>query len=361
MSQYSAPSTSTLKQPHDRFFLIDDFVVLEVDSVLFRLPAFILRNNSFKLKQLIEANQGTSGITRPIELKSISVIDFESFLLVLLPTHIGEYEISLPGEWASVLKIANTLDFPAIRKLAVAQLESGASPIDRIVLGRKYNFPKLVASGYVELCRREAPITLLEGHSLGMSDVIDISSIRHHLRSAGSDAEITKDSVLKICSEPGRQVLEHNAVADFVAETFSETGDPLPPALPDLYVPSMPSLRNFVHAPPFVPAAPAIEASGRETQPGSPSDLGTTPIIPPQTTQTTPLVDRRKVRSNKGLAKVAWNFKYGGRGDFQAHWKSSAPEYKQLWTVEWKNRAKKMDDKQLDAFIKTKRIQDMIP
>ncbi|TFK58294.1 hypothetical protein BDN72DRAFT_739871, partial [Pluteus cervinus] len=112
-----------------------------------------------------------------IELKSISVLDFERFLMVLFPVQVGEYEISLPREWASVLKIANVLDFPAIRKLAVGQLESVASPVDRIVLGRKYDFPKLVASGYVELCQRITPLTLLEGHSLGLSEVIDISSI----------------------------------------------------------------------------------------------------------------------------------------------------------------------------------------
>ncbi|TFK62674.1 hypothetical protein BDN72DRAFT_378010 [Pluteus cervinus] len=279
MTQYLIPSTSTLKQPHDRFFLIDDFVVLEVDATLFRLPSSPLKNNSFKLKQLIEANQGTSGITRPIELKSISVIDFERFLQVLLPRNFGEYEISLPGEWASVLKVANTLDFPAIRKLAGAQLESVASPVNRIVLGRKYGFSKLVASGYVELCRCKAPITLLDGHNLGMSDLIDISSIRHHLlRSAGGDTEIAKDTVLEICSEPGRQVLGHNGVADFIAEALSETGDPPPPALVDPYVPQSPSLQSFVHAAPFVPSAgTSIPSGSLVTSPGD-SDSTTSDV-----------------------------------------------------------------------------------
>ncbi|TFK62676.1 hypothetical protein BDN72DRAFT_848422 [Pluteus cervinus] len=332
MAQSSTQSTLTFKEPHERFYLIDDFVVLEVESTLFRLPAFILRSNSPKLKQLIGNNQGPSP-TRRIELKSISVIDFERFLLVLLPAQAGEYEVALPGEWASVLKIANVLDFPAIRKLAMAQLESVASPIDRIVLGRKYEFSKLVASGYVELCQRKAPITLLEGHSLGMSDVIDISSIRHHLRSGAGGAETKKDSVLEICSEPGRQVLEHNAVADFIAATFSETGNPPLPSLPDPYVAQLPS--PPIQAVPFI-SAPPSRTSGR-AQPAK----------------------SLKAKSHKDLAKTAWKVNHQD-ASFDPFWRRivTSSNDQRFWTVAWE-RAKGMDDQQVDAYVRTKPIQDL--
>ncbi|TFK59103.1 hypothetical protein BDN72DRAFT_851455 [Pluteus cervinus] len=342
MSQYSMQNASAAKEPHERFYIVDDFVILEVESTLFRLPAFILKNNSPKLNDLIGTNRGTIGIPRRVELKSVSVINFERFLLVLFSTRLGEYEISLPGEWASVLKIANDLDFPAVRKLAIAQLEAIASPIERIVLGRKYDFSKLVTSGYIELCRRDAPITLLEGHKLGTTDIIDISSIRHHLRSTRSDAEITKDSVIEICSEPGRQVLEHNAVADFVAAVLSDTGDP--PSLPNPYIPPPPSLPDS-HTPPL----PSLSTHA-------------VPVISVTGTSGHGLAGSPKVKSHKGLANAAWRVRHKD-ANFEPFWRRTctSPDDQRFWMTVWETHAKKMDQRQIDALVRTKLIQDMIP
>ncbi|TFK62675.1 hypothetical protein BDN72DRAFT_964397 [Pluteus cervinus] len=341
MAQSSTRSAPLYKEHHERFYLIDDFVVLEVESTLFRLPAFILRSNSPKLKLLIGNNQGPS-TTRRIELKSVSVVDFERFLLVFLPAQVGEYEIALPGEWASVLHVANVLDFPAIRKLAIDQLESVASPIDRIVLGRKYDFSKLVASGYVELCQRKAPITLLEGHSLGMSDVIDISSIRHHLRSAGDDAEISEDSVLEVCSEPGRQVLEHNAVADFVAAIYSGTGDP-PVLILD----------------PDIPPEPASQtpAPVKKKQEDPECEEGRVSVSSGRQSVTRPA--KCQIRSGQRLCREAWKVKNGNKYHL-TYWDSLTGAKHKLWEDEYNQRAKHMTDQEVQAFVKTTRIQALL-
>ncbi|TFK58295.1 hypothetical protein BDN72DRAFT_851795 [Pluteus cervinus] len=331
-------------RPHDRFYLEDDFVTLEVGcTTLFRLPAFILKNHSRKFKDLIEGEP-----TEKVEL-DFSAKDFERFLLVLFPTQIGEYSISSLDEWVSVLKIASELECPAIKKLAVAQLEVVASPIDRIVVGRKHYVRTLVASGYVELCQREAPITLLEGNTLGMSDVIEISNIHRHLQSAGGDVKITRESVLEICSVPRSQVLKNNAVADFIGSTaLLERANP-PASLPDPGVS------------PLVSASPSLAGIlGQSPHHKSYNGSDTTAPILQVAPQSRPR-KKRKIRSHKTLVKAAWVVKFGSKIRFQAFWKETTPEYRQLWNAEWSKHAKFMNNKEADEFIRAPRIQAMIP
>ncbi|TFK67236.1 hypothetical protein BDN72DRAFT_749884, partial [Pluteus cervinus] len=80
--------------------------------------------------------------------------------------------------WMSILEVAHTLECPSVRKLAINQITSLASAVDKVVLGHKYDVAEWVTEGYIELCQRKASLSSEEGHRLGVDDVVHISNIR---------------------------------------------------------------------------------------------------------------------------------------------------------------------------------------
>ncbi|TFK59102.1 hypothetical protein BDN72DRAFT_906146, partial [Pluteus cervinus] len=168
-------------------------------------------------------------------------------------------------------------------------------------------------------------------------------------RSAGGDAEITKDSVLEICSEPGRQVLEHNAVADFVAEAASETGDPpLTTSLPDQYVPPLPSFKK---------TTPAQNWEDSEDEDDLPpvSSGGTQSVVQPTT-------GKRRIRSGQSLCLEAWKVKNvgGGKKPHRVYWNVLTEEMRKDWDAEYDQRAKHMSDQEAVMFSRSSRIQALL-
>ena len=68
------------------------------------------------------------------------------------------------------------------RRLAIARLAQLASPVDRILLGRRYDIPEWLGTAYLELCTRDDALSYEEGVRLGMHDVILLSDIRQSVR-----------------------------------------------------------------------------------------------------------------------------------------------------------------------------------
>jgi hypothetical protein len=56
-----------------------------------------------------------------------------------------------------------------------------ASPIDKIVLGRKHDIEEWLGDAYEAVCVRDEPLTLEDGMRLGMEDVIKISATRQRI------------------------------------------------------------------------------------------------------------------------------------------------------------------------------------
>lgn len=100
------------------------------------------------------------------------------------PTHrnISAGDLSTTEEWTSVLALATKWEFADYRQLAIARLAQLASPVDRILLGRRYDVPEWLAAAYLELCTRDDALSYDEGVRLGMHDVILLSDIRQSVR-----------------------------------------------------------------------------------------------------------------------------------------------------------------------------------
>jgi molecular chaperone GrpE (heat shock protein) len=90
--------------------------------------------------------------------------------------------LSSKSEWTSVLHLSHTWNFPSMRSLAVRQLLSLTTPVDRVVLGRKYDVEHWLRPAYQAICEREEWLSEQEGERLGLRDVLKIGRARQLLR-----------------------------------------------------------------------------------------------------------------------------------------------------------------------------------
>lgn len=103
-----------------------------------------------------------------------------------------------PRLTSAILKLAAEWKFESIRFLAISKLAPIASPIDKIILGRKYNVEFWLHHAYIAVCMRPEPLTREEGRRLGVDDVIDICAIRQQ-RSIGLRDD--RDSVSSLSND----------------------------------------------------------------------------------------------------------------------------------------------------------------
>lgn len=96
-----------------------------------------------------------------------------------MSSEFGIYAAKTVDKWTAILDLAAEWDFKSIKNLAIKQLAPIASPVDKIVLGRKHGIDEWLADAYMQVCNRLEALTYEEGVRLGMADVITISAIRH--------------------------------------------------------------------------------------------------------------------------------------------------------------------------------------
>jgi hypothetical protein len=87
-------------------------------------------------------------------------------------------------EWTAVLNLASRWNFACYRELAIQQLDSITSAVDKIILGRKHNVPSWLHAAYLEVCVREEWLSTEEGERLGLHDVLAIGKTRTAMRAS---------------------------------------------------------------------------------------------------------------------------------------------------------------------------------
>jgi hypothetical protein len=110
------------------------------------------------------------------------------------------YSATTVEEWTAVLNLAAMWKFESIKAFSIERLANLASPIDKIVLGRKHNVVEWLSGAYREVCERDGALTLEEAHRLGMEDVVRISSLRQDIRGGkafGSGLLLSVNSIRK--------------------------------------------------------------------------------------------------------------------------------------------------------------------
>lgn len=80
-----------------------------------------------------------------------------------------------------------------------------ASPVDKIVLGRKYGMDTFLFRALVELCQRNESLTIEEGRRMGVDDVIRIDQVRQAVRTSRKKiTDASTEAAIKefFCDDP---------------------------------------------------------------------------------------------------------------------------------------------------------------
>ncbi|KAF7968659.1 hypothetical protein HWV62_29739 [Athelia sp. TMB] len=146
----------------------------DVEGIIYSVHRYFFERDSS-----VFASQGLSK-QEPMALKDVSTRDFDLFLSILYPSSFGVYTACTVDDWSSILQLADRWSFGSIKALAILKLAPIASPIDKIVLGRRHGVLDWLKSAYTAVCLQEAPLNLQEGRRLGVDDVIRINAVRYY-------------------------------------------------------------------------------------------------------------------------------------------------------------------------------------
>jgi len=111
-------------------------------------------------------------------MSDVSCADFDEFLAILYPTDFRRPKEKTTAQWTSILHLSAKWAFENIQLLAIDNLTAHATPIDKIVLGRRYGITEWLAGAYEAVCTRADPLTLEEGMKLGVEDTVRVSAAR---------------------------------------------------------------------------------------------------------------------------------------------------------------------------------------
>lgn len=99
----------------------------------------------------------------------------------MLNMHISDFRQptkKTADQWSSILYLAEKWGFKSITLLAIDNLMVHATPIDKIVLGRRHGLTDWLPAAYEAVCTRVDPLTVEEGMKLGVEDTVRIAAAR---------------------------------------------------------------------------------------------------------------------------------------------------------------------------------------
>ncbi|KAJ3527172.1 hypothetical protein NMY22_g9881 [Coprinellus aureogranulatus] len=195
-------------QRHSRYF--QDFVIFKVENVLFKVPKGFLTRDSSLFETLFLCPPGAGGPEgasedRPIVLPDVKVEELETIMdfyhewmdatslsrqvLVASTPQKGSSKSAfgkdkpLTKRLFMLLSISTRLLFDNIRELVLTALEqpgalSSFSPVERILLARKYHVDQWLKPAYVDLCQRPESLDKADVEALGIDTVLLMARAR---------------------------------------------------------------------------------------------------------------------------------------------------------------------------------------
>jgi hypothetical protein len=106
-------------------------------------------------------------------------------------------ELATRKEWASVLKVAHRYKFSAIRTLAISHLYLLTTPVEKIVLARKYAVTSWLSDAFWEVCRREQLPNEEEVARLKYDTFVKIARAREAIRASGAEEKATQMAIIQ--------------------------------------------------------------------------------------------------------------------------------------------------------------------
>ncbi|KZP20410.1 hypothetical protein FIBSPDRAFT_1022589 [Athelia psychrophila] len=162
------------KSRHPQYYFEDGNVVFLIEDTLYNVHRYFFARDSTHFRALFQ----DTDTSHPCAMSDVSCTDFDEFLAILYPTDFRRPTEKTTAQWTSILHLAAKWGFENIKLLAIDSLTANATPIDKIVLGRRYGITEWLAGAYEAVCTRADPLTVEEGMKLGVEDVVRISAAR---------------------------------------------------------------------------------------------------------------------------------------------------------------------------------------
>jgi len=142
-------------------------------------------------------------------LPEIKKTEFERLLSIFYPTDLTKPDIITVEGWTSILALSYRYIMPQLESLSIQKLHALTTPVEKIALAKKFDFGKKqhhnwLIPAYVDLCSRDAPLSLEEAEQLDMPTVIMVWNVRHAVKvvmSRGRGVVLQDELVLRLVKE----------------------------------------------------------------------------------------------------------------------------------------------------------------
>ncbi|KZV59967.1 hypothetical protein PENSPDRAFT_594636, partial [Peniophora sp. CONT] len=131
----------------------------------------------FWARELAHAGRDLS----PVSLEDVSKQEMDAFLSMLYPSAAKDRDSKTVTDWSAILRLATMWQFQEQRELAIAALESLASPLEKLVLARAHGVEPWLHPAFVALCMRRTTLSLQEAATLSLQDTLHIMAAREAL------------------------------------------------------------------------------------------------------------------------------------------------------------------------------------
>ncbi|KAL5529478.1 hypothetical protein ACEPAG_5463 [Sanghuangporus baumii] len=176
------PARPKPRQRDDDFYI--NFIIFEVESILFRVPRHPFEANSETFRDMFASIPGTltaegSSDINPLILNGVTATDFRALVKALLsPAYGSKIELEVT-EWISVLRLAHLWAFEKLLDDAIGEIDRlSIDPALKISLAKKYNVSKWLRQSYFKLVMRLEPLTAAEVETIGTQCVLKLCEIR---------------------------------------------------------------------------------------------------------------------------------------------------------------------------------------
>ncbi|KIM36725.1 hypothetical protein M413DRAFT_283104 [Hebeloma cylindrosporum] len=168
--------------PSTKFWLSDGTVIFRVENSLYKVHRHFFEVHSEHFKKLL-STYWFSPMSH-LFLPEIKKTEFEMLLSIFYPTDLTKPDITTVEGWTSILALSYKYAMPQLESLSIQNLHALTTPVQKIALAKKFDFGKKhhhswLIPAYVDLCSRDAPLSLEEAEQLDMPTVIMVWNVRH--------------------------------------------------------------------------------------------------------------------------------------------------------------------------------------
>lgn len=206
------------------FYLSDGNVQFELDDgTLYKVHRYFFDKHC----PTFAAQYLQDGVQDVVKLLGVRSVDFDRFLAMIYPSELGQCDIHTVDEWTSILRLATKWSMPALRALAIREIEPQASPVDKVVIAREFSLGETwLAPAFTAICDAPKWIEYEDAQRLGLRTVVEIGRIREERprgkaqkKSDVSTAVLASDVLFSVV-ETGRPTFLHEAQTP---HTFTST------------------------------------------------------------------------------------------------------------------------------------------